>query len=141
MSYTLHNFVNGEIIEAEPINEMDRQIQINERDISGKADIVTDTTAHWNQMTTYIPPVGTIVVYSDRNVIDGVNYAGVKLGDGLAYLIDLPFLGDDEALQIVSMINTHAGNTNIHVTSEEKEFWNNKLNCVVIGEKLYMNRN
>ena len=36
MSYTPHNFVNGEIIEAEPINEMDRQIQQNEIDIAGK---------------------------------------------------------------------------------------------------------
>lgn len=36
MSYTPHNFVNGEIIEAEPINEMDRQIQTNETNIGLK---------------------------------------------------------------------------------------------------------
>jgi len=36
VSYTPHNFVNGEIIEAEPINEMDRQIQTNETNIGLK---------------------------------------------------------------------------------------------------------
>lgn len=106
-----------------------------------RARIFYDTTANWKQKTSYIAPVGTIIVYTDRNVIDGVKYAGVKLGDGLAYVVDLPFVGDDIAAQVVAMLNEHVNDTGIHVTSEEKEFWNNKLNCVVIGEKLYMNRN
>lgn len=106
-----------------------------------RARILYDTTSNWQKKTSYIPPVGTIIVYTDRNIINGVKYAGVKLGDGMAYCVDLPFVGDDVAAQIVAMLNEHVGNTNIHVTSEEKEFWNNKLNCVVIGEKLYMNRN
>lgn len=29
VSYQVHNFQTGEIIEAPPINEMDRQIQVN----------------------------------------------------------------------------------------------------------------
>ena len=36
MSYSLHNFQNGEIIEAPPINEMDAQIKTNEENISNK---------------------------------------------------------------------------------------------------------
>lgn len=47
MSYNVHNFVNGQIIQAEPINEMDLQIQVNESDIGdiaeqleSKADLV-----------------------------------------------------------------------------------------------------
>lgn len=42
MSYQVHNFQTGEVIEAAPVNEMDAQIQQNEQDISGKAD-KTDT--------------------------------------------------------------------------------------------------
>ena len=38
MSYTLHNFVNGEVIDAGPINEMDQQIQTNETNIGNKFD-------------------------------------------------------------------------------------------------------
>ena len=38
MSYVLHNFVNGQVIEAEPINEMDQQIQTNETNIGLKLD-------------------------------------------------------------------------------------------------------
>lgn len=38
MSYHVHNFKTGEIIEAAPVNEMDDQIQKNEQDISGKLD-------------------------------------------------------------------------------------------------------
>lgn len=34
MSYQVHNFQTGEIIEAAPVNEMDAQIQKNERDIN-----------------------------------------------------------------------------------------------------------
>lgn len=33
MSYVVHNFRNGEVIEAPPVNEMDEQIQKNEREI------------------------------------------------------------------------------------------------------------
>lgn len=44
MSYQVHNFQTGEIIEAAPVNEMDQQIQTNERNISGKADKVSSAT-------------------------------------------------------------------------------------------------
>lgn len=39
MAYHVHNFQNGEVIEAAPINEMDAQIAANESSISGKIDI------------------------------------------------------------------------------------------------------
>lgn len=35
MSYQVHNFQTGDIIEAAPVNEMDRQIQLNEEFVSG----------------------------------------------------------------------------------------------------------
>lgn len=36
MSYSVHNFRTGDVIEAGPINEMDAQIQRNEQDVGGK---------------------------------------------------------------------------------------------------------
>lgn len=45
MSYQVHNFQTGDVIEAAPINEMDQQIQLNEQNIGGKADKVASATS------------------------------------------------------------------------------------------------
>ena len=60
----------------------------------GNANVVIDTTAHWAERADYVPRQGTIVIYSDRYVIEGVNYPGLKVGDGVTVVGDLPFLGD-----------------------------------------------
>ena len=70
-----------------------------------RARIYYDTTDGWNQKPTYVPPLATIVVYTDRNVTGSVNYPGVKLGDGTTCVSDLPFVGDDVAAQILSVVN------------------------------------
>lgn len=106
------------------------------------ARIEVRTTAEWNERMMYIPKVGRIIVYSDRNVIDGVAYPGVKIGDGLAYVVDLPFVGDDVASRIMSLIEEHIQNDQIHVTEAERAFWNNKINYEMddSGETLIINR-
>lgn len=106
-----------------------------------RARALVDTTENWQQRTSYVPIKGEIIVYSDRNVIDGVNYPGIKIGDGLAYVVDLPFVGQDSELTILGLINAHIEDIDIHVTEEEKNFWNNKLNYSIDGEKLIFNRN
>lgn len=102
--------------------------------------VKTDTSANWNLKVAYIPDAGDIIIYSDRNTIDGVDYPGIKIGDGKAYLIDLPFVGDDIALNILNELEEHISNQNIHVTEDEKNFWNNKLNCDIAGEELIFNQ-
>lgn len=116
--------------------------------VTGQAivhNVYTDTTANWNEKLYYIPERGDIVIYTDKGQITDdygeiVNVPGVKIGDGNAYLIDLPFVGADVRYQILAELRTHSGNTEIHVTNEEKEFWNNKLNCVVNNGNLILNR-
>ena len=55
---------------------------------------------------------------------------------------DLAFVGGEEAMD---MIVAHINNLAVHVTAEEKEFWNRKLNVTdtqeVEGETLIFNRN
>lgn len=104
----------------------------------GAANVLIDTTANWAAKPQFIPERGTIVIYSDRSVIDGINYAGMKAGDGMAYLVDLPFIGDDVAIRIMSVINNHIANTDIHVTAAEKAYWNNKLDSELDGETLIL---
>lgn len=99
-----------------------------------------NTKQYWNSHGTYIPERGEIVIYQDRITVDNVDYPGIKIGDGTTYLIDLPFLGDDTTEQLLSVIYAHISDTSIHVTPEEKTFWNNKLNCVVDNGNLIFDR-
>ena len=106
---------------------------------SGKVRI--GTTAEWELQPTFVPERGEFIVYTDRTVIDGVAYSGVKVGDGGAYVVDLPFVGDDVATVIVTQINDHVFNSDIHVSPAEKQFWDNKLNFELQGETLAFNTN
>lgn len=103
------------------------------------------TTAYWNSQTGYIPPAGSIIIYSDYKTIteggETTVIPGIKIGSGNAYVQDLAFM--DEAF--TDELLTHIQNNNIHVTSQEKEFWNNKLNVTdfqeVTNETLIFHRN
>lgn len=106
-----------------------------------KAKATVKTTEQWMAKKKYIPERGEIIIYSDRNIIDDKLYPGIKVGDGLAYVADLPFVGEEIEAQIMDALNIHIGNSGIHVTPEDKEFWNNKLNYSIDGEKLILNRN
>ena len=116
--------------------------------IEGQAivyNVYTDTTAMWNQKTGYVPQQGDIIVYSDKGQIvndqgETVDVPGIKIGDGNAYVVDLPFVGSDDSSQILTELRAHTSNTAIHVTPEEKHFWNNKINCDVNDGNLILSR-
>ena len=108
-------------------------------------NVQKDTTNNWNAKTGYVPDRNDIIIYSDHGQIDDgygnmIDVPGIKIGDGNAYLIDLPFVGDDVRYQILTELRSHTGNSFIHVTPQEKEFWNNKLNCNVDNGNLILNR-
>ena len=115
--------------------------------ITGRAiihDVYTGDTEYWNSQIGYIPGNGDIIVYTDKGVIDDgsgttKNVPGIKMGDGLAYCVDLPFVGDDIAKTLIEHIN----DLSKHVTEEERARWNNKINCenYVQEETLVLNRN
>lgn len=89
--------------------------------------VYDDTTQNWNDQVGFIPPKGAIIVYSDYATKDGVDIPNFKVGDGLAYLVDLPFVGDDLRLTLMG----HLQNTTIHITAAEREKWDNKVSCAV----------
>lgn len=107
------------------------------------------TTSYWNNAQGFIPLAGEIIIYTDYKTITEtvdnetrtVNIPGIKIGDGLAYVQDLPFIEQDLRDQVTSHIN----NTDIHVTTLDKTFWNNKLNTnddsEVLNGALIFNRN
>ena len=90
----------------------------------GKGRILSDTVVGWNAKASLISEKNVIYVYTDYiKEIDehGEEYfiPGLKIGDGKAYLIDLPFTDE-------YMIK-HIQNTVVHITQAEREFWNNKV--------------
>ena len=97
-----------------------------------------NTTEYWNANGRWIPAAGEVVIYSDGNsyTSNDVTYTSpaLKIGDGEAYLADLPYA--------YSNFQEHISNTNIHITAEDRAFWDNKLNLddVVINETLLLNR-
>lgn len=94
----------------------------------GLRAVYYDTTAAWNSMPSMVGEEGAIYIYSDhQEIIDelGNKYyiPGIRIGDGKAYLIDLPFLSD----ALTEAFYDHITNTSIHISAEERDFWNNKV--------------
>ena len=82
------------------------------------------STAEWEQEPPMVSEPGVLYIWSDwYQDSQGNDIPGVKVGDGNAYVMDLPFQSED-------FLN-HVLDTNIHVTAEEKEFWNNKVTCYI----------
>ena len=59
-----------------------------------------------------------------ETITKNVNIPNIKIGDGLAYVQDLPFIDKDLRDKLMEHIN----NYDIHVTLQDKAFWNNKVN-------------
>jgi hypothetical protein len=113
--------------------------------INSRVLVTRDTTANWNEVRSFIPKRGEIIVYTDHgHVNDGngntIDIPGIKIGDGNAYLIDLPFVGTDISQQIMHDLNQHTEDSSIHVSQQDRNFWNNKLNCQVDNECLLLTR-
>lgn len=115
-------------------------VQINRID---GARVYPDTTENWNNAIGYIPKQGDIIVYTDRDRIetDGeeVLIPGVKIGTGVNYLSDILFI--DAAT--IKALSDHINDRTVHITQNERNFWNNKLNVEVevTDECLAFNRN
>lgn len=89
-----------------------------------------DTKENWDFRLETIAERGVVYVYSDYDYIEDevgnkIAVAGIKIGDGTSYLIDMPFVTDATTAAIIS----HVTNSSIHVTAAEKEFWNNKVSA------------
>lgn len=97
-------------------------------------NIVSENTeTGWAGTPTYVPKNGEICLYTDTGKI--------KIGDGSVCLVDLPFIGEAAVDEVKELLRKHIEDRNIHVTQEEKNFWNAKLNYDVNGEILTFNRN
>ena len=106
-----------------PINGTLQRTLINPdvawNDIENKPENIPElfyrTKAEWEDFEREISTAGAIYVYVDAFEINGASIPGVKIGDGLAYIIDLPYINQTEA------------NPDIYVSTEDREKWDNKV--------------
>lgn len=119
-----------EIVKVTPQQLTSLQQSIARTNIGAQEVIKHGTTAYWNSVVGFIPKPGEIIIYDDYSSIEqndtSIPVPGIKIGTGNAYVQDLTFVGQDVAERILSHIN----NTGIHVTEQEKQFWNNKINII-----------
>ena len=112
--------------------------------VNTRIQLKRDTTENWNNARGFIPMPGEVIVYTDYEVktyveekygeavIKTVNIPNIKIGTGNAYVQDLAFV--DEKTRDILM--AHIQDHDIHVTLQEKVFWNNKINVDDAAEQV-----
>lgn len=126
--------------------------------VNSRIQLKRDTTENWNNAVGFIPLPGEVIVYTDyetktyqteeygETVTKTVQIPNIKIGTGNAYIQDLAFV--DEKTRDILM--AHIEDHDIHVTLQEKVFWNNKINVddaaeqvsgELADETLILNRN
>ena len=91
------------------------------------------TTTDFEDMKTTVPSIGQLFILTDLRSItksDGttITSAGIKVGDGIKTIEQLPYID--------WFYWDHINDKNIHVTAEQKTFWDNKITCKVDDETL-----
>ena len=91
--------------------------------INSRIKFKRDTTANWNAARGFIPLEGEIIVYNDydskQKEINGelktILVPNIKIGDGMAYVQDLPFVNED----LKDTLMEHITDYEIHVSLHE----------------------
>ena len=101
--------------------------------------------SEWDADRDIIAEKDVLYIYSDYKTIqkDGKQLLvpGLKIGDGVSYLIDIPFVNNINS-EFEDLLLDHINNKVIHVSAYDREFWDNKLNLdlELQDENLILNR-
>lgn len=119
--------INGSSVYPAPgdvVRKDDKEFMYSENGMwielgSAGAKVLRGTTAYWNSQASLISEKDVSYIYTDYRVIthgDGTTttYYGLKIGDGRAYLIDIPFIGGG------------GGGSDSGITQDDIDNWNNK---------------
>lgn len=82
------------------------------------------TVEQWNERASLIGTKDAFYIYTDYEQDEfGNNIPGIKIGDGLSYLIDAPFIDHNMQKHILDDV--------VHISQNEREFWNNKVSVYI----------
>lgn len=88
------------------------------------------TTEEWNSRIDIVSERQAIYIYTDHRIESDVALPAIKVGDGNSYLIDLPFVTADMP-GVEHLVETHIADSSIHVSPEDRSFWNSKHKALV----------
>lgn len=124
---------NGGVLEWKYENDLVWQTLVDLTqviDLDGKLSAKFGTTAYWSKQTSLVSEKDCLYVYIDwkTKTVDGaeVDVPGFKIGDGMAYVVDLPFTAANE-----DSLTEHMADTIVHITAAERNNWNNKVSCFI----------
>lgn len=94
----------------------------------GLSNVYYDLKENWDIQRSLIAEANTIYIYTNYQYVDDGNgnlipVAGIKIGDGTSYLIDIPFTSEATS----NLILNHIADNSRHISSAERELWNNKV--------------
>lgn len=115
------NPVQNKVI-AEALQEIEEEIG------AIKPRIMFGTKDYWDGQPELVAQDNAVYVYTDALSKDFKNIARFKVGDGQSLLKDLPFTD--------AVYYDHISDPLVHVSNEDREFWNNKVSCYNDGETL-----
>lgn len=110
----------------------------NQQILSTRIVMKHDTCANWDSALSFIPLNGEIIIYDDyqtlvdKNTGNSVKKPGVKIGNGVDTVSNLPFLGAELREELLNHIN----NSMRHVSDDDRLFWNNKVSAYVDQDTL-----
>lgn len=114
--------------------------------LSNKMVYYSKKKADWDADRDMISQKDVLYIYSDYKLIDQdgkqIYMPGIKVGDGTSYLIDLPFANQNKNSEIEDLLLDHINNKIVHISAEQRDFWNNKLNLSLTpqSQTLVLNR-
>ena len=95
--------------------------------------IVSENTLEgWDEDRLYVPKAGEICIYTDT--------AQIKIGDGEVPITDLPFIGKSDYDKLLQELHEHVNDTSTHVSKQDRDFWDNKLNYQIVDDELILTR-
>ena len=112
-------------------------------DSTKESVVISKTKAEWDAQPTLRTQLNTIYVYTDaftyNDGTEDIVVAGIKIGDGNAYLIDKPFITD----YLANVLMEHMQDNERHLNEGERDKWNNKITCSdeISNETLVLTRN
>lgn len=100
---------------------------------SSGTQVYCGSTAEWAAQLGLVSERGAIYIYTDKTYLSAggdVTAPGVKIGDGLAYVVDLPFQSDLIGEEVLQEVAEMSGS----VTEQERQFWNHKVSAYLTSQ-------
>ena len=100
----------------------------------GISNIYYDTTENWEAKGDLISETATFYVYTDAyekhdEAGNTITVASIKIGDGITPLSELQFISGSDVDPFD--FKSHVDNTEIHVTQDDKNYWDKKVSMYV----------